>query len=639
VAKYRLLSKLAKGGMAEVILAEAVGREGFRKKLVIKRILPHLCDDETFVQMFLQEARLAAQLTHPNIAQIFDLGQFGDQPFISMEYVDGHNFRQVLARAAKQGQRLPLDVIVKVVAYACEALGYAHELVGDSGPLNLIHRDVSPENIMISKGGDVKLVDFGIAKASSSAKLTQIGTVRGKANYLAPEQVLGEPLDGRADLFAICVVLYEALSGGAKPFYRTNPLELMRAIAYEPHVPLRQLQPDVPEALEAIIDKGLAKARDDRWPTCRVLAGELERFLVQKGSYVPASAIADAIRPLFAEDPTQPTPLPQQEEIDGQIMWTDAAQGLPASSAKGSDDVPTPPSPQPAAAEHSAAPQPPNELTAGSKALLERGQVWFGGASPPSSQAVSSSVIVAPDASAPAATPAAAKPPADAGAQAAPGASPAASPKRRWLYPAIGGVALLAVVGTIGLVTVSGKSAKPAPAAEAPAQAAAVGTPASGSAKRAADSEEPAVPVASLAATTGKLSVQSTIEGEVFVGGTKRGTAPLTVDELEPGTYEVEVKNEVFGVSSKGSIEVKAGEQASFQAKFGKGTLVVRAKPFAKVTVDGKSYGVTPIEPIALVEGSHRVILVYDGAAKPESRTKTVRIKARSETKVTEVFE
>jgi serine/threonine-protein kinase len=282
LGKYQLLRKLATGGMAEVFLAKTDGPMGFEKLLVIKRILPHLAEDPQFVEMFLGEAKLAAQLNHPNLVQIFDFGRAEGSYFIAMEYIDGPNLRLLLARARDLQRTVPFAIAARIVSFAAEGLAYAHDFVdlGTGQPLHLIHRDVSPDNILIGRSGAVKLVDFGIAKASGQSHQTQAGTVKGKVAYMAPEQLRGEPLDRRVDLYALGIVLYE-LSTGRMPFEADSDASMVRAVLYDRPVPAVERVPSLPRALQEILARLLARRREDRYADCHTLHLDLERFLRQ----------------------------------------------------------------------------------------------------------------------------------------------------------------------------------------------------------------------------------------------------------------------------------------------------------------------------------------------------------------------
>jgi len=209
--KYQLIKRLATGGMAEVWLAKQTGIEGFNRHVVIKQILPHLAEDPEFVQMFLNEAKIASRFNHPNIAQIYDLGAENGSYFIAMEFIHGEDLGKVMRRAWTSGQWVARHIALRIVADTCQGLYYAHTRIDEQGrPLKVVHRDISPQNILISFDGAVKLVDFGIAKAADQVSLTKSGAIKGKFAYMAPEQAGGKAIDGRTDIFALGLVLYES---------------------------------------------------------------------------------------------------------------------------------------------------------------------------------------------------------------------------------------------------------------------------------------------------------------------------------------------------------------------------------------------------------------------------------------------
>ncbi|MBJ6763209.1 protein kinase [Myxococcaceae bacterium JPH2] len=296
LGKYQLIRKLASGGMAEVFLAKAAGPMGFEKTLVLKRILPHLAEDEAFVEMFLGEAKLAAQLNHPNIVQIFDFGEAEGSYFLAMEFIDGPHLRRLIKRSGEQGRELPVGICAKLVASAAEGLAFAHELVDPEtgSALGLIHRDVSPENVLVSRQGSVKVVDFGIAKVAGQGHRTQTGVVKGKVAYMPPEQLQGRNMDRRVDVYALGVVLYELLTG-RRPFDATTEVSMMQAILFEPFVPAVQRRPGLPVAMQRILDRVLEKDREARYPDCRALQSDLERFLLSEGEPVGAYQIAQFV--------------------------------------------------------------------------------------------------------------------------------------------------------------------------------------------------------------------------------------------------------------------------------------------------------------------------------------------------------
>ena len=305
LGRYELIRRLATGGMAEVWLARATGVEGFTKDIVVKTILPHHAEDPSFVRMFVNEALLAAGLSHPNIVQIFDLGSCSNTYYIAMEYISGRTLRQVKRACSKQGSPPPLWLVLKVALAVCDALDYAHGRCGEDGhPLGIVHRDVTPENIMISQVGVTKVLDFGIAKASSIANNTEVGQLKGKFAYLAPEQILGasqgKPLDGRVDLFALGVVLYEMLTG-VRPFKSETNLGLLKAILEQAPPPISTPDPEDAPELNAIVQKALAKDPAKRHQSAHELRAELEAFILARRLTRPERFVGSYLRELFTE--------------------------------------------------------------------------------------------------------------------------------------------------------------------------------------------------------------------------------------------------------------------------------------------------------------------------------------------------
>ncbi|WP_242592521.1 serine/threonine protein kinase [Corallococcus exiguus] len=274
--KYLLIKRLALGGMAELFLAH---KPPDPTLVVIKRILPYLSEEPEFVQMFLDEARIAAQLHHPNIVQVHELGKEGDNIFICMEYVEGVDLRRVLAEEFKFGASMPYGVAAKICAAIAAGLDHAHFSRGvDGRPLELIHRDVSPQNVMISYDGRVKLVDFGIAKAGAFMERSKPGVIKGKFLYLSPEQILQERLDHRADIYALGVMLYE-ITTGKQPFHRPTTEGILYAIRYEEATPPHLVRPDYPEMLSRIVMRCLVKDRTQRYQRASEVRDDLHAFL------------------------------------------------------------------------------------------------------------------------------------------------------------------------------------------------------------------------------------------------------------------------------------------------------------------------------------------------------------------------
>lgn len=297
LGKYEITQRLAIGGMAEVYLAMDTGPQGFRRRVVLKRILPQFANDRSFVEMFLTEARLAGQLTHPNIAQVYEVGEAEGSYFIAMEYVDGPDLLALSRLARDRKQPMPYYLAAKVVSFACEGLGYAHALTDpETGErLNVIHRDISPDNIILTMTGAVKVVDFGIAKAASQVHKTGIGVLKGKLSYMPPEQMRRESLDHRADIYSLGVVLYQLLTG-TRPYEDLSEVELIHAVGTgEPGTPLEQHRPDLPAELVTIVSRAMAQDVSNRYPDCEAFQAELERFVHRSPEPVGTPQIARLI--------------------------------------------------------------------------------------------------------------------------------------------------------------------------------------------------------------------------------------------------------------------------------------------------------------------------------------------------------
>ena len=295
IGRYQVLAKIAAGGMAEVYLARTQGLAGFSKVAAVKRILPHVAQNPEFMQLFVNEANLCLQLSHPNIVETLEFSQDGDTFFLAMEYVDGATLRDLLRAAADKGQRLPMGVALKIVSLTLEGLGYAHTLRDNTGKLqNVVHRDISPHNVLVARSGAVKVADFGIAKAASVPSLTKTGQVRGKVRYMSPEQINVGTLDARSDLFAAGITLFEVLTGH-RPFAGESEAEAMVSIHNEPPAPLSQYLPHVPEGLQAVLDHALAKNPADRYPDAGQMQADVEAVLVKLGQSVKGADIAAVV--------------------------------------------------------------------------------------------------------------------------------------------------------------------------------------------------------------------------------------------------------------------------------------------------------------------------------------------------------
>ena len=301
LGKFEVLRKLATGGMAEIYLARVRGQAGFEKLVVIKRILPTVASDPRLIQMFLDEARLVATFQHPNIADVHEVGEEHGAPFFAMEYVHGQDARSIRVAESERHQGVPLRVSLAIVHAVASALDYAHERCdANRVNLNLVHRDVSSSNILVSYEGAIKLIDFGVARVTNQTHNTQAGTVRGKCPYMSPEQCLGHPLDRRSDLFSLGVVMYE-LTVGRRPFHGASDYDIMTQIVHHDPAQPSKVTDGYPLALERIVMKLLARNVDERYQTAEQLAHELEAFLDSNHLWVPLKKLSRYMQTLFAD--------------------------------------------------------------------------------------------------------------------------------------------------------------------------------------------------------------------------------------------------------------------------------------------------------------------------------------------------
>ncbi len=361
LGRYQVLGHLATGGMAEILLARLEGPAGFQKVVVLKRVLPHLARKSEFRRMFVDEARIVASLRHPNVVQVSELGRDGDELFLVMEYLEGESLARVLRKVSGEAEPRGLDfaLCAHIVAAACAGLHAAHEYVADGVPQNLVHRDVSPQNLFVTYDGAVKVLDFGVAKAVDRYTNTSTGQVKGKFAYMAPEQCLAEEIDRRTDVFALGIVLWE-ISTGRRLFARENELLVFKAICEQPVKPPSEVVPGYPPALEAIVLRALARNREDRYATAAEMRRELQvvaRDLAPAA--IPEDELASSMRELFAERIAQKAELSRrvgdgvnvgtlewlEGDTDGQGFAVDTAD-LDSSGTRSSARV----EPEPAAA-------------------------------------------------------------------------------------------------------------------------------------------------------------------------------------------------------------------------------------------------------------------------------------------------
>jgi len=299
--KYVLLDHIGRGGMAELFRAKLIGAQGFEKLIALKRILPHLAEDESLVTAFIDEARLAAHLQHPNIVQIYDFGQMEGSYYIAMEYLSGKDLNQVTKQAIARGNPLTLNQSLYIISQVCEGLGYAYDLKDFKGnPLNIIHRDISPQNIFITYDGQVKLLDFGIAKAANQSSHTQTGTIKGKVAYMSPEQVVGSTIDQRSDLFAVGIILYELATH--ERLYTGEMMEIMAKVAQAQRIPIQKRLPNTPDTFHRLVDRLMARDREERYSNPYTVIQDIQAVYRALQAAPSHREMAALMRILFKDD-------------------------------------------------------------------------------------------------------------------------------------------------------------------------------------------------------------------------------------------------------------------------------------------------------------------------------------------------
>ena len=602
IGKYEVIRELASGGMAKVFLARAAGPQGFEKRVVVKKILAHLTEDKEFVEMFLSEARTAAAFNHPNVVQVFELGEADGSYFIAMEFIDGPNLRALHRRAHELKVQLRPAVIAQIIAYACEGLGYAHDFrhpqTGE--PMQLVHRDVSPDNILLSRTGTVKVVDFGIAKGANDGNPhhTRTGSVKGKLAYMAPEQISGGELDKRADVYALGILLYELLTG-SKPYRNTtSDVKLMHSILYEQIVPLAERRPDLPETLIQIVDRALAKDRTKRYQTCAELQGDLHAFVALSGEVVTPSVLAKLVSDLG--------------------LGTDPNLTLPPAASSGASRPPLPPgaSRPPMPPSLSRPPMPPS----GARPSSFPGPALTGSKIPTADDDL---VILLDE---------------DAG-----GAK--AKRKLDWRWPALAGLAVaLGSIGTAVLLRGGGSAQAavptPAPVAQVAAAAKPEPKPAAVEAPPAAATPTDVVPAVATADANGDeaqvvpasaregslatFAISSNVRATVKVNGRVVGTTPARNLRVPAGRVRVELFDRDAGFHKEETFRLSPGDNGTKTIAVAEGKLEFRVRPYASVILDGRAVGQTPLT-VSAVEGKHNITLVNRDLGKEVKLTYEVK--------------
>ncbi len=336
--RYEIVRPFGAGGMGELLLARQPGLPGVERLIILKKILPHLAQEPGFLERFLDETRVAASLSHGNIVQVYEVGEVAGEYFMAMEFVDGMDLKEAFHRLRSANRRMPEDLALYVLVEVTKALSYAHEKCGPDGlPLGIVHRDVSPANLLLSMDGQVKLTDFGVAKATLRLSLTLPGTLHGKVYYMSPEQVSGEDCDPRSDIFSLGVVAYEMLAG-RRPFEGTSEVAVIDQVRRCEPPPLSQVAPWVPGSLEALVSKALARDPAARYPTMEAFRQALSAYMLEAHTLVSARALSEflsGLRSLAPEKPVAVTPplmrpvgAPSLDDVAASLLG--GASGTPA---------------------------------------------------------------------------------------------------------------------------------------------------------------------------------------------------------------------------------------------------------------------------------------------------------------------
>ena len=667
--KYQLERKLAVGGMAEIFLGTYVGPEGFKKHVAIKRILPHLTEDQDFVTMFLDEARLVARFNHPSIVQIFELGQVQQRYFLAMEYVHGVSMSKVLKACAKKQVPFPLEYGAKILSNACEGLEYAHNFSdADGTPLNLIHRDVSPQNIMLSYDGVVKVLDFGIAKAAGNIYQTRTSSLKGKAAYMSPEQITQKSgLDRRSDIFSLGIVLFE-FATGKRPFGGETELELMMSIVQSPPTDPKQLNPNVPEDLAKVMYKALEKDRNQRYQSAREMRADLEHFLLSRQVLVDSYTLGNFVREVVPPGERlvgYSVPTPSRPSL--QAVATEKAPGRTPPPARKKTE-PGPPPPVSQSGDEAATQLTPSEVI---RPLLQDSKrpppvdlptveetarqrparkhtlvmvlglvlvVALGavaaylalgyGDTEKGGQADAGVASVIPP---PASDPEPVKAPEDAGTVASkPEEKPdAGTPPDKAEKPDAGTTVAVAPPEVEEKVKPEKKKKKKKRRKKR---------------RRKVVKEPPPKPpkeekvAVAASGNKGSLLVFSKPWTEVYIDGTSYGTTPLDgAIELSPGVHIVQMSNPKNGIQHRQRVNVQAGKRQTIRKNFSKGFLKLFVKPFGDVYINGAHKGMTPLGTLELYEGTHTLRVTCSRTGKEETqkvridsgKTRTVKLDLR----------
>ena len=601
IGKYIVRKKLAEGGMAEIYLATSQGAEGFEKEVVIKRIRAFMASDPGFVDMFIAEARLASRLNHANVVQIFDFAKHEDTYYLAMEYVRGCTLSDLRKKCKDLMEPMPPVLVAHIGAEVARGLHYAHRLKVNGEPLYLVHRDVTPHNVLISFDGAVKLTDFGIAKAGN--KLTSPGMLKGKFAYMSPEQSRGENVDARTDVFALGIVLWEMLTGG-RLFDGDSDLAVLRAVQQSVIAPPSRLNPDVPEELSAVLMKALERDPDARHQTAGELERALAQFVLNHAQSPDDTDVASFVRRVYIGIVPSALALPAIPERTQQLQGAN-----PDANAEPEPRQPTAVLPGPRGRSRAtgeggegseSAPSPDEDVHAPTHMLPSR-ESSLGGKAKPTRVTTPGRPLPAVSSSAEAGS----EPPryeatvslSSHVASAAPAARPGASAnvRRVGMWAGIGVVVLFAAVGVDSLL-------RSRPQGQAPVADTAPGTPA-------LPPPQPARPDAGPELAAAPPSEPSTSPESAGVPDAGPGANPGAL-AVNPPAGTAPAQNS------------QAAERPPVKPVSLKGSLIVRATPYATVLVNGRSYGdVQGQKTIKLDPGSYQLVFQHPKGSKTERFT------------------
>ncbi|MBI3183630.1 MAG: serine/threonine protein kinase [Myxococcales bacterium] len=589
LGRYLLDRKLAQGGMGEVFLARQSGPGGFERLCVVKRMLEVFASDSSFVRMFLDEARIAAQLTHSNIAQIYDFGEIDGTYFLAMEYVEGASLREILRAHAAAGTYLPLAPAARIVSQVASGLDYVHSARGPDGRrLEVIHRDVSPHNILVGRSGAVKLIDFGVAKAASAKQRTQVGMVKGKSSYMSPEQARGDRLDHRSDLYSLGLVLYEALSN-RRAIEGDSDLSKMQKAASGEIEPIEKVRHDVPGELRLVLERALAPKPAERYPAAGEMAADLERFLTARGQQVTPKELSALLDEGAGADAAATLPDPDDEPQDRGLAPTRVLS--PSARRRPSE-----------------ARLPAHTLSTTAKRGGRHARALVAIVAGAVAVAAGSAVVFWPGlAWSPEPTTLAEWPLPTETAEAFPAAARA---KSSGAERPLGGPPSTSAGSTEPPARPSAAASAEATRREPPPRTSAGAQP-----KRAA----------------GKLTLLSTPAMSVVVDGVPRGRTPQVLS-LPAGEHRVVFEEKGAGLRRERIVSLAEGHDLAEEWRPQKGTVRFRVYPYAEVLLNGRSYGVTPLEPIELYEGRYTFELV--NTQEKATATREVDVSPGRETQV-----